>query len=63
MPDQRFSIDVEPVYEFLDELRESAITNMFGATPYIVDEFEVSRQEAGLLLTSWMGSYETRHPD
>ena len=29
----------EKYYEFLDNLRESGVTNMFGATPYLVKHF------------------------
>lgn len=47
---------------FLDELRESGVTNMFGAAPYIVEEFGVTRQEAKDLLLNWMQTFEERHP-
>lgn len=43
--------------EFLDELRESGVTNMFGATPYIMDEFEVSKGDARKILAEWMESF------
>ena len=46
---------------FLDELRESGATNMFGAAPYIVEEFGVTRQEARDLLLNWMQTFEERH--
>ena len=29
----------EKYYEFLYNLRESGVTNMFGATPYLVEAF------------------------
>ena len=47
---------------FLDELRESGVTNMFGAAPYLVEEFGVTRQEAKNLLLNWMQTFEERHP-
>ena len=52
----------EQVNYFLDELRESGVTNMFGAAPYIIEEFGVTRQEAKDLLLNWMQTFEERHP-
>jgi|SanBayMetagenome_1026888.scaffolds.fasta_scaffold242434_2 hypothetical protein len=51
----------EQVNYFLDELRESGATNMFGAVPYIVEEFGFSRQEAQKFLVNWMQTFEERH--
>jgi hypothetical protein len=46
------------VMEYLNVLRESGVTNMFGAAPYIVDEFEdLSRAEATRILKLWMGNF------
>ncbi len=45
------------VFDYLEALRESGITNMFGATPYIERVFNVPRKEAVSLLIEWM---ETR---
>jgi len=47
---------------FLDELRGSGEVNMYGAKPYLVDEFCLENREAGNLLTYWMGSFDERHP-
>jgi len=52
----------EQVNYFLDELRESGETNMFGAAAYLVAEFGVSREEAKFLLLNWMQTFEERHP-
>ena len=49
-------------YEYLDGLRESGITNMIGAAPYLVKKFGVSSGEARTILTKWMQSFEKRHP-
>ena len=51
----RFVTDEHLVY--LDELRESGETNMFGAGSYIEDEFALSRQEARHILTYWMKTF------
>ncbi len=48
---------------FLDNLRESGVTNMYGATPYIKDEYpELSRKEGKDLLLYWMKSFSERNP-
>lgn len=43
--------------EFLDELRDSGVTNMFGAASYISDEFEIDKKEAGEILQYWMNTF------
>lgn len=45
---------------YLDALRESGATNMFGASPYLQDEFEVTRYDANRILSYWMESFEAR---
>lgn len=45
-------------FKFLDELKESGVTNMFGATPYLMDEFGLTKEEARKILMDWMKSYE-----
>lgn len=48
--------------EYLDELRESGATNMYGAGPYLSRWFGLSREEANAYLTYWMRTYGARHP-
>jgi hypothetical protein len=47
----------EEVYEYLNDLRESGETNMFGATPYLMQEFDMSKSEAKKWLKEWMLSF------
>lgn len=47
---------------FLDELRESGVTNMFGAGSYVERHFDLPKKEAGEILIYWMKSFEERHP-
>ena len=47
---------------YLDRLRKSGATNMFGAAPYLQDVFALGRKEAREVLTYWMVSYDERHP-
>lgn len=48
--------------EFLDDLRESGITNMWGAVPYLLEEFgDIGKEEADVVHTYWMKSFGERH--
>jgi len=42
------------VFQFLNELRESGKTNMFGARPYLVDEFDLDKKQSAELLSEYM---------
>jgi hypothetical protein len=39
---------------YLNRLRESGVTNMFGASPYLQDAFGFDRKEAKTALMEWM---------
>ena len=52
----------DEVLEYLDELRESGVTNMFGARPYLTDEFDFSETVARECLVYWMRTFSDRHP-
>ena len=41
-------------FKFLDELRESGVTNMFGAGPFLEEAFGLSHKEAQVVLVDWM---------
>lgn len=41
-------------FEFLNRLRESGETNMFGASPYLACAFDIPRREASKILSEWM---------
>ena len=43
--------------EYLDALRESGVTNMLGAGPYLEAAFGLSRNEATDILKEWMASF------
>jgi len=55
--------ELEEMYEYLDDLRESGSTNMFGAAPYLQEEFDLDKPTARLVLSQWMGSFTDRHPE
>ena len=49
--------------EYLDDLRESGATNMFGARPYLIEEFDLDEDDAKTILLYWMHSFSERHAD
>ena len=53
-------ITQEQVNRFLNDLRETGATNMFGATPYIQEIFGVTKYDAQRFLVKWMETYEER---
>jgi hypothetical protein len=46
--------------EYLDDLRESGATNMFGAAPYLADAFEIDKKQAREILSYWMKTFGER---
>ena len=42
---------------YLERLRRSGVTNMYGAGPYVQQEFGVSRREAIKIVGDWMKNY------
>ena len=48
--------------QFLDDLRDSGITNMFGGAKYLREESpELSEEESREILVDWMKSFGERH--
>jgi len=45
---------------YLDDLRESGETNIWGAPEYIEDDFGVTRKEAQEITSYWMTTFEER---
>lgn len=56
------AIEKNEVFEYLDELRESGVTNMWGAAAYIEAEFDCDRKQSVKLLGEWMETFSQRHP-
>ena len=42
---------------YLDNLRESGVTNMWGASTYLVNAFNLSQSNAQKVLFYWMESF------
>jgi len=48
--------------EYLDDLRESGITNMYGASPYLASAFDLDGDTARKYLSYWMRTFSEQHP-
>jgi hypothetical protein len=46
------------VFAYLNDLRESGETNMFGASPYVERKFKIPSREAISLVTMWMNNFD-----
>ena len=44
-------------FNYLDKLRDSGETNMFGSGPYLTEEFGLGRSEARQIAMKWMDTY------
>jgi len=54
-------IATEEMLYYLDALRESGKTNMFGAGPYLAAEFGLSSSDARQVTLFWMNTFSERH--
>jgi len=45
------------IFNYLNDLRDSGVTNMFGAGSYIVSEFGIDKIEASKFLSNWMENF------
>lgn len=43
---------------YLEDLRKSGITNMYGAAPYLAAEFKIPMHTARAILLDWMNNYD-----
>jgi hypothetical protein len=48
----------QEIFQYLDALRESGVTNMYGASPYLQDRFDLSKREAREFLMKWMEQFK-----
>lgn len=47
----------QKIFAYLDAVRESGSINMFGAAPYVAEEFGLTRQEAKDYVLAWMKNF------
>ena len=63
LEDEEFNQNKNEVFLYLEQLRESGETNMFGAVKYIVKHFECERNMAKRYLSSWMKGFRREEND
>ena len=51
--------DKNEVFEYLEQLRESGITNMFGSVSFVMNEFGMEERQSVKLVSEWMKTYRT----
>lgn len=54
--------DIQEYFDFLEKLRDSGVTNMYGATPYLQKQFPELRHDfkrAVNILHSWFDTFKT----
>ena len=44
-------------FEYLDALRKTGVTNMYGAGAYITNKYGFNHQEAGKIVLAWMDTF------
>lgn len=44
-------------WNFLEALRQSGITNMYGSDTYLAEAFDISEAEARSIVIDWMNHY------
>ena len=57
MEEYKIREDWKEYYNYLEDLRQSGVTNMFGAVPYLSTEFNIDRALATEILSNWMHNY------
>mgnify|MGYP001166297077 CR=1 FL=1 len=50
----------EEYFAYLEDLRKSGVTNMFGAAPYLQEMFDLTEKTSKQVLSEWMRSYEKK---
>jgi len=63
LEDEEFNQNKNEVFLYLEHLRESGKTNMFGAAAFIQADFECTKHMSRRYLREWMKSYEGGNND
>ena len=61
LEDEELYQNKNEVFLYLEQLRESGKTNMFGAVAFIQSDFECTKQMARRYLSEWMKSYKKEY--
>tara|TARA_R100000458_G_C8238537_1_gene218197 strand:+ start:784 stop:1038 length:255 start_codon:yes stop_codon:yes gene_type:complete len=58
LEDEEYNQYKNEVFLYLEQLRESGETNMFGAAAYIQNEFELDKKTSVRYLSDWMKNFK-----
>lgn len=61
MPHIVLSDTYREYFQYLDDLRESGSTNMFGAPAFLERQFDLEYPEARQIVLDWMRTFSARH--
>lgn len=50
--------DLQKYFEYLDRLRASGVTNMFGSSTYVERHFDISIKAADQIVVKWMETFD-----
>jgi hypothetical protein len=56
----KLKLNQDDVFRYLESLRKSGVTNMWGAVPYLERDMECSHEEASHWLLTWIKSFEEK---
>jgi hypothetical protein len=60
---KRFTLDeLTDLFDYLDALRESGFTDMFGASEFLARDHDLNAREASAVLAAWMRSFRDGEP-
>lgn len=57
-----YGSELDEMLDYLDMVRETGAVNMFGAAPWLVNAFGLSKPGSHDVLAYWMRTYSERHP-
>jgi hypothetical protein len=57
MSEKEYKDEWKDYYQYLEMLRQTGVTNMFGAAPYLAKAFSLPNGEAVTIVGSWMENY------
>lgn len=54
----KFPPNLAGAFLYLDDLRASGVTNMYGAAPYVERAFSYREETARAVLSAWMATFD-----
>lgn len=55
--------ELASAFSYLDNLRETGVTNMYGARPYLIRDLDMTEHESTSVLRAWMETFDETEPD